>query len=254
MIKRSLLASVFAGVVVFAMSAEPAGAQGGEQGNFDVTIGGGVFLPPNASALKSASPILNMSARYSVSENFGVGFLIDYSRTETDGDVFPLAQFRFTTADSTIFVALRQPVAVFHYGLIGTLGTRLGNGSLYPYVIGGIGGYTIYQDVQATEGPNRSSGLMLNIGAALKLGITESSGIELMVRDVIYRDYDRDELNPTPDRTCRLSGDRQFSGTTCPNERFPFLDPQFSDPNFSEAKSTLHNFVVAASFSFVPGF
>lgn len=219
--------------------------------SFDIDIAGGALLHENASALNPASPLLNLQARYLITEHVGLGFSLDYSRTETDDDIFPLAQFRFTTADSTLYVALTQPVALFHYQVIGTLGTSAGR--LYPYLLVGAGGYTLFLDPQANDASIRVSDFAFSFGGALKIRLGEATGLEFGVRDVVYTDYDRDRLNPLPDRTCRLSGDRQFTGTTCPNERFPFLDPERSDPNWSPPESTLHNFVLSAAFSFVPG-
>jgi hypothetical protein len=232
--------------------ATPAWSQMVERGRFDINVGGGVIQHPNSSALQSISPNLNLKGRVFLSESFGVGFTLDYSRTETDDDIFPLAQFNFGTADSTLFVAIKQPVAVFQYQAIGTLGTSLGDGGIYPYLQGGIGAYTIYLDPQQNEAPIRETNLLVSLGGAVKFHISGSSSLELSVYDYIWTDFDREKLNPTLDRTCRESGEKQFRGTVCPNERFPFLDPALSDPDFSAPESTIHNIVLTASFSFIP--
>ena len=244
--KRATTLFVLGAFAAVAWSARPAEAQV-ERGVFDVNVGGGVMLHQNKSALVTASPLINMKARAFINETVGVGFSLDYSRTETDDDVFPLAQFEFPTADSALFVALKQPVAVFHSELIGTLGTALSGGSIYPYLTGGIGGYTLYVDPQQNSGPTRQSDLLLSIGAAVKFRLSGSGALEIGVRDAIYTGFERDQLNPTPDRTCRVSGVNQFTGTVCPNERFPFLDPEAP-----EESSTLHNLIFSASFSFFP--
>ncbi len=222
-----------------------------EPGRFDINVGGGFIAHPNSSALVSISPDLNLRGQYFFNENIAFGFAVDYSRTSTDDDIFPLSQFDFGTADSTLFVALRQPVAVFQYQGIVALGTTVGE-SLYPLVRVGAGAYTIYMDPQQNEGPVRKTDFLLSVGGALKFRVAESSSIELSIQDYIWTSYNRDDLNPTLDRTCRVSGERQFRGTVCPNERFPFLDPERSDPDFSGPESTIHNVVVTASFSFVP--
>ena len=243
--------SVLAGLAAIVGIAAPGEAQV-EQGRFDVGIGAGAVKHPNSSGFISTSPLLNLQTRMLVTENIGLGFLIDYARTETDDDIFPLAQFRFLQADSTTLVALLQPLTLFHYQFIGTIGTSRGE-SVYAYLMGGIGGYTIYLDPQSNDAAERQSDLAFSFGGAVKLRISGSAGIELGVRDVVYTGFDRDRLDPTPDRTCRESGERQFSGTVCPNERFRFLDPEFSDPNWSGPTSTVHNIVFLASFSFIPG-
>lgn len=239
-------------VAVGSWSAGPAWSQAVEPGNFNIDVGGGIMRHANASALQTYSPILNLKGRMYVSENFGVGFSLDYTRTETDDDIFPLGQFDFGTADSTLFVATKQPVAIFQYQVVGTLGTSLSAGKIYPYVQGGIGAYTIYLDPQQNEAPTRETNLLLSLGGAVKFNIAGTSSLELSVQDYIWTSYDRDKLNPQFDRTCRESGERQFSGTVCPNERFPFLDPSLSDPDYSGPSETQSNIVITASFSFVP--
>lgn len=218
-----------------------------ERGQFDVNIGGGVALHPNSSALQSVSPILNLKGRAFLNDNVGLGFSVDYARTETDDDIFPLAQFVFSTADSTLYVALKQPVAIFSYQFLATLGAPVSEGAFYPYIMGGIGGYTLYLDPQEAEGPERQSDLALTVGGAVKLRLAGNSAIELSVRDVIFTGYERDRLNPTPPRDCRANTERQFTGDVCANERFPFLDPAGEDPS-----ETVHNIVLSASFSFFP--
>lgn len=248
---RTASVSVLAAACALMLAVQPAGAQVVQQGNFDVGVGGGTMLHPNHSALVSLSPLVNLRGRIFVTDNVGLGFSIDYARTETDDDIFPLGQFRFPTADSTLFVALRQPLSLLHYQVTGTLGTAVGE-NLYPFVMFGAGGYTIYLDPQQNGGPERQSDFAFSFGGAVKVRLAGSAALEFGVRDVVYTGYDRDKLNPTLNRTCREGTERQFTGNVCPNERFPFLDPENSDPDWPEAKSTVHNIVLSASFTFVP--
>ena len=255
MLSRGIL-WLWVGFLTLAVSASPAEAQdvlGVERGKFDINIGGGAILHPNSSALKSVSPVLTFKGRIFATEHIGFGFAVDYARTETDDDIFPLVEFQFDQSDSTTFVALKQPVALFHTRFEVTLGTPVAGGRIYPYLSGGVGAYHIYLDPQQQEGAIRNSDLMLSLGGSIKFGLTSSSGFEIGIQDLIYTSYDRDEFGTLPNRTCRVSGINQFNGTVCPNERFPFLDPERSDPNFSEPQSTIHNIMITASFSFIPG-
>lgn len=233
-------------------SATPASSQVVEPGRFNIDVGAGIIRHANASALKSISPNLNLRARYAFSENFGVGISLDYTRTETDSDIFPRGQFDFGTADSTLFVTVKQPVAVFQYQVIGSLGTALSGGSLYPRFQAGIGAYSLYLDPQQNEGPIRQTELLLSFGGAMTFNISGSSSVEISAHDYIWTSYDRDLLHPIFDRTCRESGERQFRGTVCPNERFPFIDPEFTESDFPDPSDTIHNLVFTASFSFSP--
>jgi opacity protein-like surface antigen len=242
---------LLAGLAALVWAVTPGQAQVVERGNFDVVIGGGGIMHPNHSALVSYSPVLNLQTQLYVTENVGVGVSLDYMRTETDDDIFPYAQFDFGAADSTILVALKQPVSIFNYMAFGSFGFDMGE-RLFPYLMGGIGGYTIYLDPQQNAGPVRESDIAFAIGGAVKFAIAGSSSIEVGLRDIVWTGFNRDLLDPTPDRTCRESGVRQFRGQVCPNERFPFLDPELSDSNWSEAKETVHNIVLTVGFSFVP--
>lgn len=244
--------TVLAVLAATLLGVETADAQVVERGNFDIGVGGGAMLHPNHSALVGSSPFVNLRGRIFITQNVGLGFSVDYARTETDDDIFPLAQFRFRSpGDSTLFVALRQPLSLLHYQLTGTVGAPVGE-SLYPYLTVGIGGYTIYLDPQTNNASERQSDLAFSFGGAVKLRVSGSAAIELSVRDVVYTGFDRDKLNPTFNRTCRAGTERQYSGNVCPNERFPLLDPEFADPNWEEGKSSVHNILIMAAFTFVP--
>jgi hypothetical protein len=250
MYRKALVVSIVT-LAALATAVSHGRAQVVEPGNFDVGVGGGVMFHPNHSAIVSSSPFINMHSTIFITENFGLGFALDYSRTETDDDIFPLAQFQFPTADSTIFVAMRQPMALFHYQFTAAAGLPIGN-SLYGYLTGGIGGYTIYLDPQQNEAPDSHSDLSLSIGAAMKFRVAGSSAIEIGVRDFIYTGFERDVLNPTFDRACREGSENRYAGRFCPNERYPLLNPEYSSADWSEAQSTVHNIVVTAAFTFVP--
>ena len=249
---RKTSLSLLAGLAVTFSAVTLGQSQVVERGSFDVVIAGGAMLHPNASAIVDRSPVLTLQSQLFVTDNIGIGFILDYTRTETDDDIFALAQFAFFTADSTTLVALTQAISVFQWEAIGTFGVSMGE-KLYPYLLAGVGGYTIYVDPQQNNAASRESNLMFSIGGVLKYKLGSSSSLELAVRDAVWTDFDRNTLNPLPDRTCRQSGVNQFSGTVCPNERFPNLDPELSDPNWSEPSSTVHNIIISAAFAFFPG-
>lgn len=222
-------------------------------GEYDVSVGGGVVLHENASALVPVSPVLTVKGRFLVRPSIGLGFTLDYQRSETDDDVFPLAQFRFADSDSTVLFVVRQPVAIFHYQANVHVGKEFGR--LYADALGGFGGYTVYTDPQASaeatmrSEPVRITDFMFSFGGSLRWSITETAGLELSLRDVVYTGYDRDLLYPLrePIRQCSFGSTPGSNPDACQNERFPELNPV--PP---EEKSTLHNLVLGLSFSFIP--
>lgn len=240
-------------IVAIVAGPEAVRAQQLSVGEYDVTIGGGLALHENASALVPASPLLTIGGRFLVKSSFGLGFGLDYIRTETDDDVFPLAQFRFPDNDSTVLFAVTQPVAIFHYQLNAYAGKEFGR--VYANVIGGVGGYTVYTDPQASGDPTMSSepvritDLLFSLGGSVRLAISETAGIEFSARDVVYTGYDRDLLYPLrePIRQCDFGSTPASNPDACQNERFPELNPV--PP---EKKSTLHNLIFGLSFSFIP--
>jgi opacity protein-like surface antigen len=242
------------GVVAAAWLAAPAAgvAQIG-RGQYDVNVGGGVVFHENASALVSASPAITFQARYLVTDLFSLGVAADYIRTKTDDDVFPLAQFRFADNDSTILLALTQPVAAFHYQVVA--GLERDAGRLHVHVLGGVGGYRLYTDPQLNSPPTAMqppivlSDFAFSFGGGVRVAVTEDAGIGLSVRDVVYTGYDRDLLYPLrePIRVCNFGSTPAANPDACQNERFPHLNPV--PP---EKKSTLHNLSVTLSFAFRP--
>lgn len=222
-------------------------------GQYDVSVGGGVVLHENASALVPVSPVLTVKGRYLVRPSVGLGFTLDYQRSETDDDVFPLAQFRFSDNDSTVFFVVQQPVAIFHYQANVHVGKDFGR--VYADALGGFGGYTVYTDPQSSSEPTMSSepvritDFMFSFGGSLRWSITETAGLEISLRDVVYTGYDRDLLYPlrAEIRKCDFGSTPDSNADACQNERFPSLNPVPPDE-----KSTLHNLILGLSFSFIP--
>lgn len=220
---------------------------------YDISVGGGVAFHENASALISASPVLTLKGRILATSNLGVGFTLDYLRTETDDDVFPLAQFRFTDSDSTVLFALKQPVAIFQFQVNGGLGAEWG--AMRGDVFGGVGAYVLYTDPQisgaptSTGGPITLSDFLFSFGGSVQFRVSENSGIELSVRDVVFTGYERELLYPLREaiRVCNFGSTLFARSEACQNERFPELNPV--PP---EEKSTVHNVILSLAFSFLP--
>ena len=206
------------------------------QSDWTVKLRGGAQMYPEASALETG-PVIGIEALYNVTPRFSVGPALDYVATKSDGR-FYVAVLNFG-ADSSRVYNVGQELSVAHYGL--NLQFDVSPSSRYrPYVSGGAGGYTVYLSPQAADAPQRNNGLMVQAGGGINFALTEAAGVALDVRDIIYMDYDREELNPIRPEHRNRNADGSF--------KFPA-----AESNLGEAKSTLHNVRLTLGFSYVPG-
>lgn len=172
--------------------------------------------------------LLGVDATYFLTPNFGIGFLLDLSRPETDGSFFPA---ELTIQDTTFVYQVTQPLTIINGQVEGVF--ALNAGRLSPFVTAGIGSYRIYLDPQVAGGPRSFTNVSYSIGGGVNLRVGESSGFRVEVRDQVFSKFDRDRLNPV-------------------NPRFsPSRYPDLVSPPVA-AKSTIHNIALLLAFSFVP--
>ena len=207
-----------------------------QDNSWTVKLRGGAQLYPEASAIETG-PILGVEALYNFTPRISVGPALDFAATKSDGR-FYVAVLNFG-ADSTRIFNVGQELSVAHYGA--NLQFDVSPTSRFrPYLSGGAGGYTIYLSPQAADAPQRNSGLMFQAGGGINFALTEAAGIALDVRDIVYTDYDREELNPIRPVHRNLNEDGTY--------KFPG-----AQEDLPEAKSTLHNVRLTLGFSYVPG-
>lgn len=196
-------------------------------GQFSVTPRGGFMMYDDASGIDDA-PYFGVEASYSFSPFFSVGTGLNVSRPQTLGDQF-ISQLTF--GDTTYYFAVEQPLMLIDAGLTAT--GRYPGDLVTPYVMGGVGYYTLDLDPQVETRPERSSDVSGMLGAGLHFRVGRNVGIQLEVRDLIFTGFDRDDLNPV---------ESEFNNT-----RFP---EDFAPP--PAAKSTVHNLMFGIGFSFTP--
>ena len=226
--------AILAGLALAAAAPAAAHAQSTGQG-WTLDVRGGALLYDDASAIETGG-VVGLDALYHFSPRFAVGPLVDYAQTKTDGDFF-VAVLDFGT-DSSRINLVSQVVGALHYGL-GAEFDVLPEARFSPYVAGGAGGYRLYLDPQAMEGPARVDGALLQAGGGIRWSLNESAGIRLEARDLIYLGYDREALNPVDPR----HRNRQPDGTVL----FPAAEADLPD-----ARSTVHNFRLTVGFTYVP--
>jgi hypothetical protein len=181
----------------------------------------------NASGIKHAG-LLGVDAAYFINRNIGIGFLLDLSRPSTDGRFFP-AELSF--GDTTLVFQVTQPLTIVNAQIQGMV--AFPRGRLAPFVAAGVGTYRIYMDPQAAVGPKSVSAMSYSLAGGINYRVAESSGLRLEIRDQIFSNFDRDQLNPV-------------------NPRFgPRRYPDLVTPPVA-AKSTISNLALLLAFSFVP--
>lgn len=204
-------------------------------GDWGLDLRGGAVIFDEASALETGGSF-TFEALYQITPRFAVGPTIDYVRTQSEGEYFPMV-LRLGE-DSTRIRHIGQSVNALNYGAVVTADV-LPASALSLYLSGGGGGYRLFLDAQANEGPVRMDGWMAQLGGGIRYAITESAGLHLDARDIIYGDYDREMLNPVDERQRCVQDELDLCG--------------LSDLDLTEAKSTLHNLRVTLGFSYVPG-
>lgn len=221
-----------------ALLALPSGARAqSEQRTWSVGVSTGAQAFAESSAL-TTSPMLAIEALYQITPRISVGPAIQFIRAETDGSFF-VAALDFG-ADSTRVFEVGQTLTSLQYG--GNIHFDLMPGNqLNPYVIGGVGGYTLYLDAQANDNFQRISHLMFQGGGGVRYAVTESAGVQLDVRDVIYTDFDRDLLNPVEERVrnCRSDGSCCF--------------PDAERATTPDKQDMIHNIRFSIGLTYVPG-
>lgn len=237
--RLSLRAAALA-VLAFASTAgaqapSPATESAPARHRFTVTPRAGFIAFDEASGIES-SAALGLDATYQLTSMFGLSLSSTFSRPSTRGEDFIGAIY---IGDTTFLYRAQQPITVVDLNLGAT--ARMPFGNFVPYLQGGVGGYTLFLDPQASGGSdpvsqglrNRVQRMSLNVGGGLGYRITDRIGVSVDVRDMIFLNYDRDRLNPVS----LAARDTRFI------EDFPAPPTE---------KKTVHNLAIQLGFSFVP--
>lgn len=176
-----------------------------------------------------------ISALYGLTNNLSLGVGFDVARPVTNGTFFSAAEIEIAGLQELTLI--NQRLTVIQYTAEGQFAFAVGR--IAPFVVGSVGGYTVYKeasksDFAGTTGFERFGDLMFSVGLGLDFLLAAGSGFRIEVRDLVYTGWDRAQLNPVRP---------EFQ-----TELFPDLLP--AAPGESD---TLHNFMLAIGFVFVPG-
>lgn len=206
---------------------------------FQVTPTLGVMRFDRTSALSSTTSGISklwasagLSALYQFKPNLRAGFYLETSRPATSPDYFPYALMR-TTGNYQLF-AITQRVVVLSYGLSAEVGVPA-LPKFSPHVRLGVGRHSVYEDVQQENSVRTVNGLEFVAGAGLRYNAGNNVGVQLEAVDFLWKDWDRDVLNPTQ--------------LAYQNTVFPEDNP---DGINWPKPSLIHNLRLAIGFTFTP--
>lgn len=206
---------------------------------FRITPTLGVMRFDRTSALSSrTSPFPKMwasaglSALYQFRPNVQAGFYLETSRPATNPDYYPYALLR-TSGNYQLF-AITQRVVVLSYGLAAEVAVPVVP-KLSPHVRFGIGRHSVYEDVQQENSVRTTNGLEFVAGGGLRYAAGNNVGVQLDLVDFLWKDWDRDVLNPTQPA---------YQNTVFPEDNPPAIG--WAKP------SLIHNLRLAIGFTFTP--
>jgi opacity protein-like surface antigen len=226
--KRVMLAAAF---VAFAATTVQAQAV---DKRFSVTTRLGTVTPERSSSLDLAG-LVGLDTEYSLNKYFGTGVSVDVTRGNTHREDF-VARLRYGNAngaggDTIYYQYVGQPVNTIHLGAFGV--ARYPTKRVTPFVMGGVGTYTMLLDTQINGKAARKNSSSFTLGAGLWIKFTENSGIQIDARQLTMRNFDRKFIDPTAGRN--------------PNTVFP---EDF--PAVPAAKNTAGNLMLSLGFRYIP--
>jgi outer membrane protein W len=221
-------------IALLALTAAAVGAQV-QPKRFSVTTRVGT-ITPERSASMDVGGVVGLDTEYSFNKYVALGTSLDVSRSNTHGEDF-IARLRYGNpatggGDTVYYQYLSQPVNTFNLGLYGS--ARYPMGKLAPFVMGGVGNYTMLLDTQVAGKAARRNNMSFTFGAGAWYALNERTGIQLDVRSLTMQKYDRKFLDPSSGKS--------------PNNVFP---EDF--PAIPSAKNTAQNTVITLGFRYIPG-
>lgn len=210
-----------------------------QKGSFSVTPSVGLTRFDRTSALSSTKTglaklwlIPGLSATYGFGSDFRAGFYLEGGRVEASPDYYPLVLLR--SGSTYELDRVMQRVVVLSYGVRAAVALPVVR-SIGPYILGGVGGHSVFPDVQRTRQTTNITGVEFSVGGGLSYRTGTSGVVRLEVVDNMWSKWDRDKLNPTE--------------PALQNTVFPEDNPDgitWPKPNL------IHNLRLSLGFSFTP--
>lgn len=200
-----------------------------EVGRYRLSANFGVQTFAESSALES-SVVGALDASYYVTSSLALGLYGQVARPKTDPTFFPMVRLDFGT--ETEFHQPAQRMTSYVVGLQAQFSQVVGQ--IEPHVVGGIGYYAFTLDPEQNRSDESRDGFSLNLGLGASYALSQSAGVCVEIRDMVFLDYDRDW--------------------------FDLSDPLLAEPRFPEPggvppdkESTIHNLRFSVGFTYIPG-
>jgi hypothetical protein len=203
---------------------------------FSIVTRIGSVTPDRASSLNAGGDI-GLDTEYALNKWFGIGANVDVMRTNTHREDF-LTRLRYGNAaagggDSIYYQYVGQPINTINIGAFGML--RMPNKKISPFVMAGVGTYTMLADAQVNGKAKRMNDVSITGGAGVWLKLSEKVGVQLDARAIQFQNYDRNFLDPAYGRPERIT---------------PFPE---DFPAVPAAKKTALNTTFTLGFRYLPG-
>ncbi len=194
------MSRVVRALALVALSASALSAQVVEK-QFAVVTRLGGSTPERSSSLNSGG-LIGLDAEYSFTKWFGVGTSVDVMRNNTHREDF-LTRLRYGNSgtgggDSIYYQYVGQPISTINIGAFGLL--RLPSEKISPFLMAGVGNYTMIADAQVNGKALRQNDLSLSFGAGIWLKLADRVGVQLDARAMQFQGFDREFLNPASGR------------------------------------------------------
>jgi hypothetical protein len=230
--RRSVVAAAMLSAA--ALVAPSAGAQV-SKGLFAVTtrVGGQSF---EKAASLNTSALVGLDADYALTKNFGLGTSVSISRPNTHKEDFTTTLtygVASSGGDTTFFYQPGQAVTLADGAIVGY--GRAPIGRLTPYVMGGVGMYGAFLDVNTNGRSRRFGGMSTQFGAGVAFQLNPRAGIQLDVRDQMLHSYRPERLAPSRGRNPNVFYPEDFAGAPT-------------------RKTTVNNLGYTLGFRYVPAF
>jgi hypothetical protein len=202
------------------------------QTRVDVTTRIGGFKFDRAASLET-SAFLGLDASYRLNRWFSLGTELNVTQANTRAEDF-ITSLTFGLAlsgDTTTFYGVGQAANIVQGSVMGVF--RASEGQLVPFAMLGAGYYGVFLDPQINRGHRQFNGFAGTVGGGIAYQLTQSAGITLDVRDIIFTSYAADRLDPSEGR----------------NPNIWFVE-DFPQP--PERKSTVHNLAFSLGFRYSP--
>ena len=222
----------------FALLAVSASALSAQVQNrqFSVVTRIGAVTPERAASLNTGG-VIGLDTEYALNKWFGIGTSVDVMRSNTHREDF-LTRLRYGNAavgggDSIYYQYIGQPVNTLNISAFGLL--RVPSKSFSPFIMGGVGNYTMIADVQVNGKAKRKNEMSYVGGAGVWIKLGEKVGVQFDARALQMQNYDRDFLNPAAGRRELIT---------------PFPEDFPAPP---AAKKTALNTMFTLGFRYIPG-